>query len=161
MVQSTFTGFYEMKGDSRQTQQTVDMILRNPQGYVLKPQREGGGNNIYGLDIPPLLSRLTPIERTGFIAMDLIRPPYVENYFCRDSVLRRVEKAVCELGIYGVYMVEMQQADDNGGESSSSSYLPLELENRVLGHLLRTKSLGTNEGGVAAGFAVIDSPCLI
>lgn len=153
MVQSTFTGFYEMKGDSLQTQQTVDMILRNPQGFVLKPQREGGGNNIYGPDIPPLLSRLTPIERTGYIAMDLIRPPHLSNYFCRDSVVRRVEKAVCELGIYGVYMVEE--------EVEGLDSCPRELENRVLGHLLRTKALGTNEGGVAAGFAVIDTPYLI
>jgi|688.fasta_scaffold409270_1 hypothetical protein len=31
------------------------------------------------------------------------------------------------------------------------------LENRVNGFLARTKDAGSNEGGVAAGFAVIDS----
>lgn len=35
------------------------------------------------------------------------------------------------------------------------------VENRQCGHLLRTKTVGTNEGGVAAGFAGIDSPYLI
>lgn len=33
-----------------------------------------------------------------------------------------------------------------------------EVENSVAGQLLRTKSVTTDEGGVAAGFAVIDSP---
>lgn len=28
------------------------MAIRNPEDFVLKPQREGGGNNIYGPDIP-------------------------------------------------------------------------------------------------------------
>lgn len=36
-----------------------------------------------------------------------------------------------------------------------------EILNKRAGHLLRTKGHGTNEGGVAAGFAVIDSPLLL
>ena len=32
--------------------------------------------------------------------------------------------------------------------------------NEAHGHLLRTKSATSNEGGVAAGFAVLDSPML-
>jgi hypothetical protein len=35
--------------------EAVKMALENPEEYVLKPQREGGGNNVYGLDIPPAL----------------------------------------------------------------------------------------------------------
>ena len=29
--------------------------MKNPDRYVVKPQREGGGNNIYGADIVPFL----------------------------------------------------------------------------------------------------------
>lgn len=36
-----------------------------------------------------------------------------------------------------------------------------EIVNYPGGHLLRTKAITTREGGVAAGFAVIDSPLLI
>jgi glutathione synthase len=36
-----------------------------------------------------------------------------------------------------------------------------EVVNQVGGHLLRTKGIETKEGGVAAGFAVIDSPLLV
>lgn len=32
-------------------QEFLDKILNNVENYVLKPQREGGGNNIYGNDI--------------------------------------------------------------------------------------------------------------
>ncbi len=35
------------------------------------------------------------------------------------------------------------------------------LNNTAAGHLMRTKTTTTNEGGVAAGFAVLDSPLLI
>jgi hypothetical protein len=32
--------------------------------------------------------------------------------------------------------------------------------NEPCGHLLRTKKVGTNEGGVATGYSVLDSPFL-
>lgn len=36
-----------------------------------------------------------------------------------------------------------------------------ELYNEEVGHLLRTKSVDDNEGGIMAGFATIDSPWLV
>ena len=33
--------------------------------------------------------------------------------------------------------------------------------NRQQGHLLRTKMIGVDEGGVAAGYSVLDSPYLV
>jgi glutathione synthase len=35
------------------------------------------------------------------------------------------------------------------------------VRNEAVGHLLRTKTADSNEGGVAAGFAVLDSPMLV
>lgn len=35
------------------------------------------------------------------------------------------------------------------------------LENKEIGHLVRTKSEDSNEGGVVVGFSVIDTPYLI
>lgn len=31
--------------------QAIQMAMENPERYVLKPQREGGGNNVYGEEI--------------------------------------------------------------------------------------------------------------
>jgi hypothetical protein len=52
---------------------------------------------------------------------------------------------VSELGVFGVYL---------GGQGG-------ELLNEPSGHLLRTKLSNSNEGGVAAGFAVLSSPQLV
>ena len=49
----------------------VRMALASPERFVLKPQREGGGNNVYGADIRPVLERLQHSrERTAYILMD-------------------------------------------------------------------------------------------
>jgi hypothetical protein len=40
------------------------------------------------------------------------------------------------------------------------SCCPQVLVNEEVGHLVRTKTSSSNEGGVAAGFAVLDSPLL-
>ena len=49
----------------------VKMALASPERFVLKPQREGGGNNVYGADIRPVLERLQHSrERTAYILMD-------------------------------------------------------------------------------------------
>ena len=55
------------------------------------------------------------------------------------------EEVVSELGIYSTYV-------RSGGKVLLDS---------PAGHLLRTKVASSDEGGVAAGFAVIDSPRLI
>ena len=39
------------------------MIALDPESYVLKPQREGGGNNFYGSDIIQLLNSISKEHR--------------------------------------------------------------------------------------------------
>ena len=43
--------------DPIETAELVDKVSRDPSKYVLKPQREGGGNNIFGDDILPFLDK--------------------------------------------------------------------------------------------------------
>ena len=50
------------------------MALATPEQFVLKPQREGGGNNVYGEDIRPFLEPIRDSkERTAYILMDRYR----------------------------------------------------------------------------------------
>lgn len=49
-----FTGLYSLDFNE-EGEEAVKMALANPEKYVLKPQREGGGNNVYGTDIPNAL----------------------------------------------------------------------------------------------------------
>ncbi|KAI9597537.1 glutathione synthase [Syncephalis fuscata] len=142
-MMASFAGMYSLD-DTEEGVKTLEMALATPDDFVLKPQREGGGNNIYGQDIPPLLNTLSVNERSAYILMDLIRPPQLHNWLVRDGKAT-VANVVSELGIYGIWL----RHDD---------HLVL---NEPAGHLLRTKSEDTQEGGVATGYAVIDSPLLV
>ena len=119
---------------------------------VLKPQREGGGNNIYKEAIPAFLDRLPPEERPAWVSMRLIQPPDCGNYLVRagstGSDVHRPVKAttMSELGVFGWALF--------GGHDRK-------VEEREVGILLRTKVKESNEGGVATGFSVLDSPLLV
>lgn len=119
--------------------------------YVLKPQREGGGNNIYRKAIPPFLQTLPETQWPAYILMEMIEPPPLKNAIVRNGV---VEKGgvICELGVYGVCLWR------NG--SSTGQRVEI-LENFEAGYLLRTKGDQSEEGGVAAGFGAVDSCCLV
>lgn len=58
---------------SPETKGIVAEACTHPEGFVLKPQREGGGNNLYG---PQLAERLAdPAGLEAFILMQRIRAP--------------------------------------------------------------------------------------
>lgn len=65
-VKEIFTGLYSLDKDEG-GDEAVAMALKNPEGFVMKPQREGGGNNIYGADIPPALAKMTETERSAYM----------------------------------------------------------------------------------------------
>jgi hypothetical protein len=122
------------------------LAFTNPEAYVLKPQREGGGNNIYRSNIPNFLMSL-PNEShyNAYILMELIQPPPLSNSIIREGQVV-TGGVVGELGVYGTILW------DENGEI---------LENDEAGWLLRTKGRGVDEGGVAAGFGCVDSVCLM
>ncbi|CAJ0636161.1 15975_t:CDS:2 [Entrophospora sp. SA101] len=137
-VRSCFAGLYPLDS-SPEGESATKLALENPERFVMKPQREGGGNNIYGSDIPLALMNLSKSERSSYILMDLIKPPSIKNIVIRKGgkVIKNVEAAV-----------DVEQEDKI-------------FVNKTAGHLLRTKAKDTKEGGVATGFSVIDSPLLI
>ena len=158
---TSFTALYPLDS-SPAGLSALALAQSHPERFVLKPQREGGGNNVYRTDIPPYLSQLAaqdlgkapdaPLAREGYILMDLIEPPDgVESIMVRagEEHGQRAE-VVSELGVYGVAL--FRRAEGGGAEM---------LVNETVGHLLRTKGKDSDEGGVAVGFSVIDSPLLV
>lgn len=119
--------------------------------YVLKPQREGGGNNIYRKAIPPFLQKLPETHWPAYILMEMIEPPPLMNAILRNGELHR-GGVICELGVYGVCLWRNSSGDEQNGEI---------IENWEAGYLLRTKGDQSEEGGVAAGFGAVDSCCLV
>ncbi|XP_017148366.1 glutathione synthetase-like isoform X1 [Drosophila miranda] len=145
-VGKIFTGLYSLD-DNDAGNATYEMALRTPEKFVLKPQREGGGNNVYGLDIPDALKRMSRVERSGWILMDLIHPPLTKGYMVRPGAEMppTIVDMVSELGIFGVVIGDADHI----------------IHNYQAGHMLRTKLATANEGGVAAGLGALDSPYLI
>lgn len=87
----------------------MKMGISEPNKFVLKPQREGGGNNIYNENIKTWLSSMRDSqERTAWILMDRIYPPLQKNYLIRAVEDPSSEdnfdllEVITELGVYGV-----------------------------------------------------------
>ncbi|KUJ12738.1 glutathione synthase [Mollisia scopiformis] len=115
-------------------------------GYVLKPQREGGGNNTYRSAIPPFLKSLPETHWKSYILMEIITPPPVHNIILRNGALEQ-GGVICELGVYGTCVWNQETKEV--------------LHNEEAGYLLRTKGDKSEEGGVAAGFGSMDSVRLV
>lgn len=137
----------------------LKLATTEPERFVLKPQREGGGNNIYALDIPAALEEMDSKdkqrgdgekEREGYVLMELIRPPTegVENVLVRAGTGQGMRcGTISELGVYGVALFKR-----SSGEM---------VVNKQAGHLLRTKASDSNEGGVVVGASGLDSVLLV
>ena len=52
---------------------------------MLKPQREGGGNNLYGDEMLAAFDSLSPEELGAFILMERIEPPTARNLLLRNG----------------------------------------------------------------------------
>ncbi|KAI1393639.1 glutathione synthase [Hypoxylon trugodes] len=146
-LMNTFTNIYPL--DETEAGLKARKIAADPElckGYVLKPQREGGGNNIYRSSIPPFLKSVAESHWPSYILMELITPPPVKNTILRNGKLEH-GGVICELGIYGTCIWDQQSKTI--------------LHNEQAGYLLRTKGDKSEEGGVAAGFGCMDSCSLV
>ncbi|MED6172168.1 Glutathione synthetase [Stylosanthes scabra] len=117
--------------------------IERPELYVMKPQREGGGNNIYGDAVRETLQKLQKAgsqEDAAYILMQRIFPTTSAAILMRNGCWHK-DHAISELGIYGAYLRNKDKV----------------IMNNRSGYLMRTKISSSDEGGVAAGFAVLDS----
>ena len=146
-LEKTFTNIFPL--DTSPAGLSARKIALDPElckGYVLKPQREGGGNNIYRSAIPQFLKSLPESRWKSFILMEIIKPPPVHNIILRNGVIEN-GGIICELGIYGTCLWNQQTKEL--------------LHNELAGYLLRSKGVNTEEGGIAAGFGALDSCFLV
>lgn len=137
-LRKCFAGLWSLD-DSK----VVSDAIERPELYVMKPQREGGGNNIYGNDVSEALLRIQKggtEEDAAYILMQRIFPTVNPALLVREGISHK-DHAVSELGIYGAYLRNKDKI----------------IMNEQSGYLMRTKVSSSNEGGVAAGFAVLDS----
>ena len=117
-----------------------EFLAENAEQYVLKPQREGGGNNVYGAEIRDFLTSLPTNEDRAWIAMKRIEAETTESLLVAQEQAQ-YHQCISELGIFG--LLRAQSGD-------------LRI-NMPVGHLVRTKASNVNEGGVVAGYAGLNS----
>ncbi|CAJ1960909.1 unnamed protein product [Sphenostylis stenocarpa] len=121
----------------------VRKAIERPELFVMKPQREGGGNNIYGYDVRETLLKLQLAgsqENGAYILMQRIFPSLSAAILMRNGRWHK-DSVISELGVFGTYLRNKDRV----------------IMNKQSGYLMRTKTSSSDEGGVAAGFAVLDS----
>lgn len=111
----------------------------------MKPQREGGGNLIANEEMVKALNTMPEEERANYILMRRIIPVPTSTACLRDSKITWLTEAITEFGVFTLFV----------GKPGS------EIVNEYGGWLLRSKDQSLEDGGVAAGRAVLDSPLLV
>ncbi|XP_066354594.1 glutathione synthetase, chloroplastic-like [Miscanthus floridulus] len=137
-VRQCFAGLWNLENDS-----IVMSAIESPELFVLKPHREGGGNNIYGDNLRETLVRLRKdggIELAAYILMQRIFPPASPCYLVPEGTCAK-ENAVSEFGAFGAYPRNKDKV----------------IINDQCGYLMRTKAATLNEGGVVSGYAFLNS----
>ncbi|KAF1793688.1 Pre-ATP-grasp domain [Phytophthora cactorum] len=132
-LETSFAGLYGLEKDSATIEDVKKMAIANPRSFVLKPQREGGGNNLYGDEVASAIQKMSPAELESYILMERIFPKENPAVLLRNS-LTSSGPTISELGMFITSLFD--------GEGN-------EIVNKHAGHLLRTKLSGTDEGGVA------------
>lgn len=154
-LRSCFAGIYSLD-DTAEGAKNTEMAISDPERFVLKPQREGGGNNTYGQQIRIALLEMTPSERSSYILMDRIRPAINPTTILRNSIVQEIN-AVSELGVYGVILAVSGRGKQAHDTPANDPEIVL---NEEVGWLLRTKPEESDEGGVVSGYSVLDVPDL-
>lgn len=142
-IRATFARQYSLSAADG-GEKAAQMAIERPDDFVLKPQREGGGNNLYTDELKSALQSMSGKERSAYVLMERIRPVVVENILIRNG-MHSLTNIVSEFGVYGVHV-------STDGK---------DVLNGTGGTLLRSKAASHDDGGVAAGVAVLDSPLLI
>eukprot|EP00916_Digyalum_oweni_P012819 GHVL01021144.1.p1 GENE.GHVL01021144.1~~GHVL01021144.1.p1 ORF type:complete len:279 (+),score=58.32 GHVL01021144.1:582-1418(+) len=108
--------------------------IQNPEKWIMKPEREGGGNNIFGEKMKYILINSKNEDLKKYILMKKI----ISNTYPCMSISGNICESIGELGIYSTFL------------SDSSN-------NRQVGHIVRTKSATSEEGGIVAGFGCVNT----
>ncbi|TNV79883.1 hypothetical protein FGO68_gene7423 [Halteria grandinella] len=136
-----------------EVQQVVQKAITNPKGYVIKPQKEGGGNNFYGFAVKEMLEKAHSSPESlenlkQYLIMERIYPPEIPAHMVREGRLLSSSATLQEMGIYSSLFINV-----------SEGAIPIN-EHGIFGCLVRTKTADSDEGGVVAGFSVVDQPFL-
>jgi len=122
--------------------------LANPENYVMKPQKEGGGNNLYFDAIRKKLLEVDNPELKTYQLMDRIRPPLVRSY---KAVYGKVKEVLgfTEFGICSSIIAELKD-----GEITIHDEM-------IAGMFFKNKDSNVAEAEICKGTGTVDYPLLV
>ena len=143
-----FGGIYYLRDmSSEDAKNLLNNIKLEPEKYILKPMREGGGNNITGNKLKELIpeenSELCDLLKNSVI-VDKIDSYEHEGLILRNENIK-IQNSISEYSIYGIILSN----ENNVIMNKSTSFL------------VRTKNKESIEGGIIEGAGAIDIPYLI
>ena len=152
LLRQVFMPMYPLD-DSPEGQHAREIALSEDMAadYILKPNMEGGGNNIHGCNIPDFLLALPPERWSDYILMRRIEPPLVHGVLVSPKFGYQ-GPTISELGILGTCM---WARNDLGGGS-----LDIGIDSHG-GWTFKTKPSHVEEMSVVMGYGCFDSPCLV
>ncbi len=84
----------------------IKEALENPSRFVLKPQKEGGGNNFFDEELKQKLLQVEEnIELRSYLLMEKINPPMIPACQLRNGELK-ITESLSELGIYSLILTK-------------------------------------------------------
>ena len=95
----------------QEVQDIVAKAISNPHDFVVKPQKEGGGNNFYDEEAKSLLQEFVSEKKESlkqFMVMERINPPMIKAWMLRDGQLIEID-SLSELGIYSCLFMDSEK----------------------------------------------------
>ncbi|KAF2755510.1 glutathione synthase [Pseudovirgaria hyperparasitica] len=150
LVRATFSAILPMDEESRLGQYARELTQDSVRAidYILKPSLEGGGHNVYGIDIVPFLAKVHKRRWAQYILMECIRPPKIDNILLTGRGVYQ-GPVVSELGMFGTCLWMSDVGD--GVEI---------LRNECAGWSFKTKAADVDEMSVVKGYGCFDCPYL-
>ncbi|ANQ05897.1 Glutathione synthetase [Plasmodium coatneyi] len=181
LLQKTFA--LQVDPSLSQNEHIVSHAIREEHNYLLKPQREGGKNNLHGRDIrEKLMLYYKPEERdklSFYVLMQKLFPTPFTAVHCRTRLRPSGEDASnsshTEKGHVGgniscvqcgskSHVVEFSPEQSISEISLFHNFVfckNVNLLNEQKGYLIRTKNARENEGGAISGISSLDSFFLV
>ena len=112
-LRSVFAGLYSLNASNDIEKDELEKVKQhvidsNGLNYVMKPQREGGGNNIYGVDVVKALESMTDDEQAAYILMERILPPSNVSQLVRNGEINEVSE-LCDLLVVLLYCLFLSE----------------------------------------------------
>jgi glutathione synthetase len=143
-LRASWTGLYSLDTEE-EVKKLLPRVEADPHAFVMKPQREGGGNLLFGEKMLDALKNYQQHELSAYILMDRINTAEFQTQIVRNGQVHSIRGA-SELGVFSAYI----------GDGEREAFL-----DSFCGYLLRTKAASSEDGGVVAGVAVLDSVYLV